>query len=199
MTTTEETPPRVPDTAWLEARFGAGSLWRPAEADLPAELTDPASREFLTTVGFPAVTIDAIRFDSTHLRDAERRHTFDADELYGRRYPDDHSPPENFCFCFGTHYEDMLMLAGALGDIDHYDPNGWDHGEGWKGTVASSLPSLAVLLGLLAERAEAIEAIEDDEEARAEAAGELRARMTAVDPSVEDAPFWDEVFEYLAE
>ncbi|WP_063736011.1 SUKH-4 family immunity protein [Streptomyces sp. RTd22] len=199
MTTTEETPPRVPDAAWLEARFGAGSLWRPAEADLPAELTDQESREFLTTVGFPAVTIDAIRFDSTHLRDAERRHTFDADELYGRRYPDDHSPPESFCFCFGLRYEDMLMLAGALGDIDLYDPNGWDHGRGYKGTVASSLPSLAVLLGLLAERAEAIEAIEDDEEARAEAVGELRARMTAFDAYVEDAPFWDEVFEYLAE
>ncbi|MGR3931642.1 hypothetical protein [Streptomyces sp. BRA346] len=65
--------------------------------------------------------------------------------------------------------------------------------------MASSLPSLAVLLGLLAERAEAIEAVEDDEEARAEAVGELRARMTAFDAYVEDTPFWDEVFEYLAE
>ncbi len=26
MTTTEEALPRVPDAAWLEARFGAGSL-----------------------------------------------------------------------------------------------------------------------------------------------------------------------------
>ncbi|RNG16679.1 SUKH-4 family immunity protein [Streptomyces botrytidirepellens] len=199
MTTTEETPPRVPDAAWLEARFGAGSLWRPTEADLPAELTDRASREFLTTVGFPAVTIGLIGFDSTHLRDAERRHTFDADEVYGRRRPGEYVPPENFCFCFGRLHEDMLMLAGALGDIDHYDPNGWDHGEGYKGTVASSLPSLAVLLGLLAERAEAIDAIEDDEEARAEAVGKLRAEMTAFDAYVEDAPFWDEVFEYLAE
>ena len=198
MTTTEETPPRVPDAAWLEARFGAGSLWRPDEAELPAEIPDKASREFLTTVGFPAVEIGPIGFDSTHLRDAERRHTFDADELYGRRYPDDHSPPENFCFCFGLHYEDMLMLDAAAGDIDHYDPNGWDHGEGYKGTVASSLPSLAVLLGLLAERAEAIEEI-DDEDARAAAVEELREKMTAFDVYVEDTPFWDEVFEYLAD
>ncbi|WP_257232117.1 hypothetical protein [Streptomyces sp. Rer75] len=65
--------------------------------------------------------------------------------------------------------------------------------------MASSLPSLAVLLGLLAERAEAIDAIEDDEEARAEAVGKLRAEMTAFDGYMEDAPLWDGVFEYLAE
>ncbi|MFI0814978.1 SUKH-4 family immunity protein [Streptomyces sp. NPDC021098] len=198
MTTAEQTPPTVPDAAWLEARFGAGSLWRPAESELPEELTDRASREFLTTIGFPAVEIGLIGFDSTHLRDPGRRHTFDADEVYGRRRPDDHSPPENFCFCFGLHYEDMLMLDAAAGDIDHYDPNGWDHGEGYKGTVADSLPSLAVLLGLLAERAEAIEALEDDEEARARAVEELRAKMADFDAYVEDAPFWDEMFEYMA-
>ncbi|MFF7650541.1 SUKH-4 family immunity protein [Streptomyces sp. NPDC007983] len=200
MTTAERTPPppTVPDAAWLEARFGAGSLWRPDEADLPAELAHQESREFLTTVGFPAVEIGLIGFDSTHLRDPQRRHTFDADEVYGRRRPDDHSPPENFCFCFCLHYEDMLMLDAAAGDIDHYDPNGWDHGQGYKGTVASSLHSLAVLLGLLAERAEAIDALED-EDARATAVEELRERMIAFDAYVEEAPFWDEVFEYLAD
>jgi hypothetical protein len=197
MTTTDRTPPRVPDAAWLEARFGSGSLWRPDEAALPAELTHQGAREFLTTVGFPAVRIGPIGFDSTHLRDPGEPHAFDADELYGERCPDDDSPPENFCFSLGSRYGDMLMLDAAAGGIDHYDPSGWDHGEGLKGTVASSLPSLAVLLGLLAERVGAIDATGG--EARAKAVEELREEMTGFDLYVEDAPFWDEVFAYLAE
>ncbi|MFD0003064.1 hypothetical protein ACFVJ4_11655 [Streptomyces sp. NPDC127178] len=43
--------PAIPDAVWLEERLGKGSLWRPDEGDLPAELTDAASREFLLTVG----------------------------------------------------------------------------------------------------------------------------------------------------
>lgn len=39
----------------------------------------------------------------------------------------------------------------------------------------------------------------EDEDARAAAVEELRAEMTAFDGYVEDTPFWDEVFEYLAD
>ncbi|MET8953271.1 hypothetical protein ACWEO4_21095 [Streptomyces sp. NPDC004393] len=47
--------PPIPDAVWLEERLGEGSLWRPDEAGLPAELTHAESREFLLTVGFPVV------------------------------------------------------------------------------------------------------------------------------------------------
>lgn len=194
---TADNTPKIPDAAWLEARFGEDSLWRPAEADLPKELSHGTSREFLTTVGFPAVTIDLIDFDSTHLRDDDEPYPFDADELYGKRYPDDDSPPENFCFTIGTRFDQQLMLDAAVGDIDHYDPSGWDHGAGQQGTAASSLPALAVLLGLLVERRDALTS--DDTETRDAAVADLRKRMGDVEPEVYDSSFWADVFEYLSE
>ncbi|MEU5211143.1 SUKH-4 family immunity protein [Streptomyces sp. NPDC020742] len=195
MTTTAEDTPLAPDADWLEARFGVGSLWRPTEAELPEELTHPETRRFLTTVGFPAVRIDIVGFDASHLRadDGEALHPFDADELYGNRYPDDHSPPVNFCFSVGTWSDQMLMLNGAHGGVDHYDPNGWDHGAGYQGPAAWSLPDLAVLLGLMVESGEALDA--DDAGARHTAATELRARMRSHDATVDESPFWGAVLE----
>ncbi|WP_349017202.1 SUKH-4 family immunity protein [Streptomyces luteolus] len=189
---TDHDLPQVPDAAWLEQRLGRGCLWRPQEADLPAELTDSESREFLLTVGFPAVRLAAVDIDTTHLRGEDALHPFDADELYGERYPDDDSPPKNFCFTVALSSDQHLMLDAGDGGISHYDPNGWDHAAGWKGLAAASLPSLAVLLGLMAESGEALEST-DDEQRRA-AAMQLRERMIAHDVDV-DSEFWDEMFE----
>ncbi|MFD5396047.1 SUKH-4 family immunity protein [Streptomyces sp. NPDC127097] len=199
MTTTAEKIPRVPDTAWLEERFGTGSLWRPAEDELPAELTHQRSREFLTTVGFPAVRIAAIGFDATHLRtdDGDALHAFDADELYGERYPDDDSPPVNFCFSVGSCGEQLLMLDGEYGGIDHYDPSGWDHGAGHQGAAASSLPGLAVLLGLIAERSDELTA--DDRATARAAVAALRELMCGHDTAVGESPFWHTAFWYRAD
>ncbi|MFE6102114.1 SUKH-4 family immunity protein [Streptomyces laurentii] len=193
---TKNDVPLIPDARWLEERLGRGSLWRPDEAALPAELTDAASREFLTTVGFPAVRLDAVGIDTTSLRDEDGPAVLDADEIYGVRYPDDDSPPANFALCVALWYDQHLMLGAADGGITHYDPNGWDHGAGWKGAAAHSLPRLAVLLGLIAEAGTALEAEDDAERAAAVAA--LRARMSACDPTVDDCELWDEVFEDLA-
>lgn len=195
MVTTTEDAPLVPDAGWLEARFGAGSLWRPAAADLPEELVHRESREFLTTVGFPAVLIDVIGFDATHLlaEDDDPLHAFDADELYGNRYPDDDSPPVNFCFSVGSWSDQMLMLDGRHGGVNHYDPNGWDHGAGYKGLAAWSLPDLAVLLGLIAECREELDA--DDDAVRAAAAVGVLDRMRVHDAVVGESPFWEAVFE----
>lgn len=187
--------PLIPDAAWLEKRLGEGSLWRPDEAGPPAELTDAQSREFLLTVGFPAVRLDVVRIDTRHLRDEGGLEPFDADEIYGNRYPDDDSPPKNFCFTVATRYDQHLMLEAADGGITHYDPNGWDHGDGWQGPAADSLPRLAVLLGLIAESSEALESADDA--VRAAAITDLRERMIDLDSDVDESAFWGEIFEDL--
>ncbi|MEU6371163.1 hypothetical protein ABZ876_37130 [Streptomyces sp. NPDC046931] len=187
--------PLIPDAVWLEERLGEGSLWRPDEAGLPAELTHAGSREFLLTVGFPVVHLDTVGIDTRHLRDEDGLQPFDADEIYGERYPDDDSPPTNFCFTVATWYDQHLMLDAANGGITHYDPNGWDHGAGWKGPAADSLPDLAVLLGLIAESSNALESADDA--VRAATITELRERMIGQDLNVDDSAFWDEIFECL--
>ncbi|MET8953272.1 hypothetical protein ACWEO4_21100 [Streptomyces sp. NPDC004393] len=60
-----------------------------------------------------------------------------------------------------TWDDQHLMLDAANRDITHYDPNGWDHGAGWKGPAAHSLPDLAVLLGMIAESSNALESADD--------------------------------------
>ncbi|MGA4803355.1 SUKH-4 family immunity protein [Streptomyces lavendulocolor] len=187
--------PLTPDAAWLEARLGEGSLWRPDEPGLPAELTHAGTREFLRTVGFPAVRLDAVGIDTSHLRDADSRIPFDSDEIYGNRYPDDDSPPKNFSFTIALYGDQHLMLEAGDGGITHYDPNGWDHADGWQGPAAESLPSLAVLLALMAEASPALES--PDDAIREAAAARLRARMIAHDPDVDGCGFWDEVFDCL--
>ncbi|MFF4476894.1 hypothetical protein ACK1X7_09270 [Streptomyces sp. CY1] len=187
--------PLIPDAVWLEQRLGEGSLWRPDEAGLPVELTDAQSREFLLTVGFPAVRLDVVRIDTRHLRDEGGLEPFDADEIYGNRYPDDDSPPKNFCFTVATRYDQHLMLEAADGGITHYDPNGWDHADGWQGPAADSLPRLAVLLGLIAESGRALESA--DEAVRAAAVTDLRERMIDLDSDVDESGFWGEIFEDL--
>ncbi|MFF5448748.1 SUKH-4 family immunity protein [Streptomyces sp. NPDC012888] len=188
--------PPAPDAAWLEERLGEGSLWRPDEAALPAELTDAATRRFLLTVGFPTVHLDVAGLDTRHLRDEDGLEPFDADEIYGNRYPDDDSPPENFSFTALTWGDQHLMLEAADGGITHYDPNGWDHGAGWQGAAADDLPSLAVLLALIAESSEALES--SDDTVRTAAAAALRERMTAHDLNVDGSAFWDMVFDCFA-
>ncbi|MEU5540101.1 SUKH-4 family immunity protein [Streptomyces sp. NPDC020362] len=185
----------IPDAVWLEERLGEGSLWRPDEAGLPAELTHARSREFLLTVGFPAVHLDVVGIDTRHLREEDGLEPFDADEIYGNRYPDDDSPPENFCFTVATWYDQHLMLDAADGGITQYDPNGWDHGAGWKGPAADDLPMLAVLLGLIAESSSALESADDA--VRAAAVTDLRERMIGQEPYVNESAFWDEIFEWL--
>ncbi|MEV6057377.1 hypothetical protein [Streptomyces sp. NPDC052107] len=187
--------PLVPGAVWLQERLGEGLLWRPDEAVLPAEPTHAGSREFLLTIGFPAVHLDVVGIDTRHLLDEDGMEPFDADEIYGERHSDDDSPPTNFCFTVATWYDQHLMLDAANGGITHYDPNGWDHGAGWKGPAADDLPVLAVLLGLIAESSSALESADDA--VRATAVTDLRKRMTGLEPYVEDSAFWDEIFECL--
>ncbi|MEU9125715.1 hypothetical protein AB0C96_38855 [Streptomyces sp. NPDC048506] len=88
-------------------------------------------------------------------------------------------------------------MCSEHGGIDHYDPNGWDHGAGYKGAAAWSLPDLAVVPGLIAERRDELDA--DDAQVRRTAATELRTRMRAHDATVDESPFWEQVFQGFTE
>lgn len=105
------------------------------------------------------------------------------------------TPRPRTSFTVALWGDQHLMLGAADGGITHYDPNGWDHGAGWKGLAADSLPVLGVLLGLIAESSDALQS--DDDAVRAAAVADLRERMIGLEPYVDDSAFWDDIFEWL--
>ncbi|WP_308377658.1 SUKH-4 family immunity protein [Streptomyces sp. ISL-98] len=180
-----------PTAEWLESIFGVGSLWRPTETEIPVRLEDKEARKFLTTVGFPAVRIDFIDFTSAGLP-KDGLWEEDPDELFGRRYPDDDTPPTSYCYGFGTYGGGFhVLLNGPTGDVDVYDPNGWDHAAGYAGWAVSSLPKLAGALGLLKAYEDRLAGPEP-----AVAAQELRLLVEQLEAGGESA-FWEHVLEQL--
>ncbi|MEJ8651706.1 SUKH-4 family immunity protein [Streptomyces sp. MS1.AVA.3] len=185
-----------PTAEWLESCFGTGSLWRPAEADLPKRLEHEETRTFLTTAGFPAVRIDGflefVDFDSSDLK-VDGPWAEDPDELFGRRTPDDDSPPTKYAFKFGESQGFSLMVDGETGTVDLYDPNGWDHAAGYAGEAHSCLATLAGALGLATKFAPRFEGPEP-----LEALADFRLAIEELDPLVESA-LWEKVTEALEE
>ncbi|MFH9420938.1 SUKH-4 family immunity protein [Streptomyces sp. NPDC017529] len=181
---------QAPTAEWLESIFGTESLWRPTEGELPEHLTDEESRTFLTEIGFPAVHLDFIDFNSTGLAKAGPW-AEDPDELFGNRYPDDDSPPKSYAYGMGDALGYSLMLLGDTGSIALYDPNGWDHARGYAGHVIDSLPLLAGALGLLASYENHL--FGDTPET---ALREVRTLIDELEP-IEDSRFWEEIFERL--
>ncbi|MFD0527024.1 SUKH-4 family immunity protein [Kitasatospora arboriphila] len=102
---------RRPTAAWLESCFGPGTVWRPTEAELPASLTNAGVRDFLTTVGVPAVRLSFVDWHSGDLPE-KGMWAEDPDELYGLRRPDDDSPPACHAYCIGTYGVRHLMVRG---------------------------------------------------------------------------------------
>ncbi|MFI9050694.1 SUKH-4 family immunity protein [Streptomyces sp. NPDC053427] len=186
-----------PTAQWLESCFGVGSLWRPEESELPERLEHEETRKFLTTVGFPAVRIEwfleVFAFDSCELKDEDGPWAEDPDELFGRRRPDDDSPPTKYAFRFGEYEGFALMLDGVAGRIDLYDPNGWDHAAGYGGEVHSSLPALAGALGLATKFAQPLAGPEGPE-----ALELFRQAIEELDPDVASV-LWENVFDLLEE
>ncbi|MFE4975119.1 SUKH-4 family immunity protein [Kitasatospora sp. NPDC056651] len=146
---------RNPTAAWLESCFGPGTLWRPEPGALPERLTARGARAFLSEVGVPAVELDFVGFDATGLP-GRGMWEADLDELFGERTPGDDTPPGNRGFCVGTFHERHLMVSGDTGAVRIYHPDGWDHGEGYGGRAADSLPALVGALALLARSEERI-------------------------------------------
>lgn len=178
-----------PTAEWLQSCVGADAVWRPTE--LPEGLKHEASREFLTTIGYPAVSLSAARFDSSELP-ARGLWEEDPDELFGRREPDDDSPPVKYCYGFGVYGNDYtLMLDGELGVVDVYDPSGWDHGDGYRGRAFDSLAELAGAVGLLSRH---LARLAEDEDPTA-VLRELSASVTM--SGWADSGFWISAFEHL--
>ncbi|MEV0027500.1 hypothetical protein [Nocardia sp. NPDC050793] len=144
-----------PTLEWLTAQLGVGALWRPAE--LPERLEHAESRAFLSEVGFPAVTVGGEWFDSADLP-AKGMWEADPDELFGRRRPDDDSPPAKYAYGLGEFNGDMtLMLDGQTGVVQIYAPGGWDHGEGDQGVAFASVREAAGAMALMAGLAARLE------------------------------------------
>ncbi|KAE8324587.1 SUKH-4 immunity protein-domain-containing protein [Aspergillus sergii] len=141
----------APTKAWLESQFGPGSLWQPTEAELPVDLTDKETIEFLLDVGFPSVNLPRMGFNSTDLRkSADKGQTLDgytADELFDIFYHDeDEGYPPALSFRFGERHHKLVLLNNKNGTIYVYDPENWFS---YRGVIAYGLDNLAVLLGMV--------------------------------------------------
>ncbi|MEU2869585.1 SUKH-4 family immunity protein [Streptomyces olivoreticuli] len=185
-----------PTAEWLESCFGAGTLWRPDPAALPARLEDPESRAFLTEVGIPAVGIGFIGYDSADLVEKGMWEE-DPDELFGNRYPDDDSPPTRYSYCIGRLSQLHLMMCGDTGAIEVYNPDGWDHAAGYGGYAALSLPEFVGALGLLTHYEERLTG--DDAGAVLAALDEFTALLKQLGQDPDDTDFWRDLLGEIRE
>ncbi|MBB6032572.1 SUKH-4 family immunity protein [Phytomonospora endophytica] len=176
-----------PTAEHLAEVFGAGALWRPTET--PAKLVDAETLEFLRTTGFPAVKFGRFDIDSSTLP-VKGPWEADADEIFGRRDPDDDSPPTAVSYAFATYNEYHLMVDGKTGAVEVYYPSGWDHGEGHQGLAFDGIAELAGAMALLKRCEERIEAGEAPA-----AIADLRATIGGLGWG--DAHFWEWIFEGL--
>ncbi|MEV7022566.1 SUKH-4 family immunity protein [Kitasatospora sp. NPDC093558] len=181
-----------PTAAWLESCFGPGTLWRPRPESLPEGLEHDATRAFLTEVGIPAARNGFTGFDG---RDLPERGLWEADpdEIYGRRYPDDDTPPDGYAYCVGLVNDLHLMADGVTGVVEAYDPNGWDHAAGHVGTVAESVPQAFAAFVLLAGLEERF----DDGDATA--LDEFTTLLDQLGLDLEQHDFWQGVVDELRE
>ncbi|MFI6053416.1 SUKH-4 family immunity protein [Streptomyces violascens] len=182
---------RNPTAEWLESCFGPGTLWRPSPESLPEGLKHAGTRAFLSEVGIPATRNRFTGFDGKDLHESGLWEA-DPDEIFGRRYPDDDTPPESYAYCVGLVDELHLMVDGVTGSVEAYDPNGWDHAAGHVGYVADSAPQALAALALLARYEERF----DDGDATALAEFTELLDQLGLDPEDE---FWQNVVNELRE
>jgi hypothetical protein len=160
----------------------------------------------------PSVICPLTGWDSTHLKKdeeaGEELYAWDADEIFGRRYPDDDSPPTKFCYFIGEAGYTMAMVDAETGWVLNYDQGGFGmNADG--GVIADSVPSFLVLLGTMEMTVARMgevpsdlsdEAIDKYENIRHVVLVALREIMTEYDGSAEEGSrFWDYMFEMCTE
>ncbi|MBV6697743.1 SUKH-4 family immunity protein [Kitasatospora aureofaciens] len=183
---------RNPTAEWLESHFGQGTLWRPSPESLPEGLEDAETRAFLTEIGIPAVHNAFTGFDGESLPERGLWEA-DPDEIFGRRYPDDDTPPDGYAYCVGLVNELHLMVDGVCGSVEAYDPNGWDHAAGHAGYVAESVPQALAAFAVLARYEERF----DDGDATALA--EFTGLLEQLGLDLDEYDFWQNVVDELRE
>ncbi|KAE8316308.1 SUKH-4 immunity protein-domain-containing protein [Aspergillus transmontanensis] len=190
----------APTKAWLEEQFGPGSLWQPTEAELPVDLTDKETIEFLLDVGFPSVNLPRMGFESTDLKkfagEGERIYGCTAYDLYTMFDPDDFSEVPALSFCFGDLNYQLAKLNNKNSVIFLYEPGAGHYMDCNKGSVAFGLDSFAVLLGMVVAVTKDLRKASPDIcpkelERRAEVLGDYDFLAD------EDSEFWDELFSNL--
>ncbi|UNO41909.1 SUKH-4 family immunity protein [Streptomyces sp. MST-110588] len=129
----------------LERLFGEGVVHRLAPADIPADVSDPATRDFLTSTGFPAVS----RYYTLNM------HTVDLSQGglqdVATRFPDVRpaiTVPESH-YALGTWINGLLCLDGKTGRVVLVTSVlGPDRSHPEITMVGSSLESFTVMLGV---------------------------------------------------
>ncbi|MFF1902387.1 hypothetical protein [Kitasatospora sp. NPDC058218] len=118
----------------------------------------------------------------------------DPDELFGRRTPDEDPTQVHFSYCIGTFHQLHLMVDGATGAVQIYDPDGWDHAAGYGGPAAPSLPALVGALGLLARYEERLTGTD-----AAAALAEFTALLERLGQGPDESDLWPDLLEELRE
>ncbi|GIJ86924.1 hypothetical protein Asppvi_005822 [Aspergillus pseudoviridinutans] len=204
--------PKSPDTTWLRDHFAPDWCWKPTESQVPDNLVDKRTREFLTTSGIPSGICPITQWNSSLLRDFENadaeRYAWDADLIIGRRLEDDHSAPVNFCYCIGQLDLALAMLDAKDGTVFHFDQGAYGKYAN-RGIIADSVPSLLVLLGTVEASVARMGkmpsnlsrlAFEKDNDMRLFVLAALRKIMSEYDDRVEqDSMFWNAIFHTCVE
>ncbi|MFI6475669.1 SUKH-4 family immunity protein [Streptomyces sp. NPDC050516] len=183
---------RNPTAEWLESCFGPGTLWRPSPQSLPEGLEHARTRAFLSEVGIPATRNRFTGFDGMELPERGLWEA-DPDEIFGRRYPDDDTPPDGYAYGVGLVNGLHLMVDGGTGSVEAYDPNGWDHAAGHVGHVADSASQALAAFALLARYEERFDGGD------VTALTEFTELLEELGLYLDDYDFWQNVVDELRE
>lgn len=135
--------------------------------------------------------------------DAEQ-FAWDVDQIFGRRWADDDSPPVNFCYCIGQLDDALAMLDAQDGTALHFDQGAYGE-NAYRGIIADSVPSFLVLLGTVEASGARMGkmpsnldrvAFEKYNDMRLFVLAALRKVMSEYDDCVEeDSEFWNAIFD----
>ncbi|WCD99880.1 SUKH-4 family immunity protein [Streptomyces sp. HUAS 31] len=179
-TSTELAPAVVPHAAlaptveWLTTVWGSAAVSRYPQETLPAALSDPGAREFLSTVGFPCVT-GFLELDTTGLADTGLRPVAGLVDK-----PDE---AESTYFFLGTWQGARLLLDGRDGSVLQDGSSGLDDA-----LAGSSVGQFVAMVRLYYWWFASDWSVEDTET-------DVRRWLNLIDPSAFQTQGWQRVFE----
>ncbi|MEU6370747.1 SUKH-4 family immunity protein [Streptomyces sp. NPDC046931] len=170
----------APDRAWLESTFGMGTCRPLSQEDLPPGLSDSDSRNFLTSVGLPALSEQLPFFRTADLGKTG---------LVQVQWPADADLPnsEGPFYYLGEWTGGRVLLDGSTGAVVQ------DYSTGYSSVaVATGLRQFCILLRLYHEFLISDFSTPDE---RRDARHSLRQWAEEIDPVVIDADHWEQVLD----